>query len=469
MSLESDIGIDRAMPARPARLIAGRAAGDGAVLLLAGVLAELAVIGTLRPEALVLCGAMVLGTLAVLTLGRVYREPPGTGLQRSLGAWLAVMGAVLGLDALLLGLAAPHVPNPDSATLVWPAAFAALGATGLALRRSSGPRLLDPRETGGQPVYLAGALDDVVPVLRRLRAQPDSGLDVLGLFLDEETDGAGTALGAVYGVPILGHVDALPAAVARTGVDTVVAAPGSEARASALLHCFQAAAVEVLVPVPSGAPGTPARLRRVQGRPMTWRGRTAKAALDYGLGTLLTLMTLPLMGAIALAIKLESRGPVLFRQPRTGLNGQPVTIYKFRTMYHELSDVEAHVSAQREDPRVTRLGAWLRRTSLDELPQFLNVLQGRLSLVGPRPHAPGSRAGGLLFPDAVASYMARHRVKPGVTGFAQVNGWRGSTHTRHQLDQRVAHDLWYIDNWNVWLDLCILVRTPGAMLGKNVY
>jgi lipopolysaccharide/colanic/teichoic acid biosynthesis glycosyltransferase len=137
-------------------------------------------------------------------------------------------------------------------------------------------------------------------------------------------------------------------------------------------------------------------------------------------------------------------------------------------MHADCADPRGDVQATRGDRRVTRAGRFLRRTSLDELPQLVNVVTGTMSLVGPRPHAPGTRAGGSLFEEAVDRYAARHRVKPGITGWAQVNGWRGETDTVEKLRQRVEHDLYYIDNWSLWLDVTILLRTLLVVLkGRN--
>jgi exopolysaccharide biosynthesis polyprenyl glycosylphosphotransferase len=178
----------------------------------------------------------------------------------------------------------------------------------------------------------------------------------------------------------------------------------------------------------------------------------------------------PLMALVALAIRLESRGPVLFRQKRYGFNNELIEIYKFRSMYTGMADAEASRLVTRDDPRVTRVGRFIRRTSLDELPQLFNVVRGDLSLVGPRPHALKAKAVGRCYDDAVEDYFVRHKVKPGITGWAQINGWRGETDTQEKIEKRVEHDLYYIDNWTIFLDLYILARTPFALLAtENAY
>jgi exopolysaccharide biosynthesis polyprenyl glycosylphosphotransferase len=195
-----------------------------------------------------------------------------------------------------------------------------------------------------------------------------------------------------------------------------------------------------------------------------------KWLFDKIVATLALIALAPLMGLIALAIKLDSKGPVLFRQKRLGFNNEQIDVFKFRTMYADATDAEASKLVTKDDPRVTRVGRFLRKTSLDELPQFFNVAKGDLSLVGPRPHALKAKAADKLYADAVDGYFARHRVKPGVTGWAQINGWRGETDTQGKIQRRVEHDLYYIENWSVTFDLYILLMTPFALLkGDNAY
>ena len=189
-----------------------------------------------------------------------------------------------------------------------------------------------------------------------------------------------------------------------------------------------------------------------------WR-LIAKEIEDRILAACVLLLTAPLFGLIAIAIKLDSSGPVFFRQLRHGYNNRLIRVFKFRTLYDHAADPNAEKLSDDRDPRITRVGAVLRRTMLDELPQFINVLRGEMSVVGPRPHAMAAKAGGLLYRDAVPDYDARHRMKPGVTGWAQVNGWRGDTKTVEQIRQRVAYDLHYIDHWSIWMDLKIVFMT----------
>jgi Undecaprenyl-phosphate glucose phosphotransferase len=200
-------------------------------------------------------------------------------------------------------------------------------------------------------------------------------------------------------------------------------------------------------------------------RPISGWSWFLKTTSDYALATLFLIVLSPLMLIIALAIKLDSCGPILFRQYRVGFNDTPINVWKFRTMHATRADlVGPLVLVTRDDPRVTRVGRFLRRLSLDELPQLFNVLRGEMSIVGPRPHPLGARACDQLYEEAVERYAARHRVKPGITGWAQVNGWRGETDTFVKIQKRIEHDLYYIDNWSIWFDLLIVARTVAILL-----
>lgn len=191
-----------------------------------------------------------------------------------------------------------------------------------------------------------------------------------------------------------------------------------------------------------------------------------KNVSDFLFALLILLLLSPLMLGIALAVVLTSPGPAIFRQRRYGLNGEEIIVYKFRTMTVS-EDGARVVQAQKNDPRATKVGAFLRRTSLDELPQFINVLQGRMSIVGPRPHAVAHNE---LYRKLIRGYMLRHKVKPGITGWAQVNGWRGETEVLEKMQGRINHDLYYLRNWSLWLDLWIIMRTVLVVLRReNAY
>jgi Undecaprenyl-phosphate glucose phosphotransferase len=205
-------------------------------------------------------------------------------------------------------------------------------------------------------------------------------------------------------------------------------------------------------------------------RPLSSWNQFLKDALDKTIALVALVCLSPVMAVVAIAVKYESKGPVIFKQKRFGFNNKLIEVYKFRSMYTDRTDASAAKLVTKDDPRVTRVGRFIRRTSLDELPQLFNVLKGTLSLVGPRPHATQAKAAGGLYDQVVEGYFARHKVRPGITGWAQINGWRGETDTVEKITQRVKHDLEYIDQWSLGLDLYILAKTPLALLkSENAY
>ena len=186
---------------------------------------------------------------------------------------------------------------------------------------------------------------------------------------------------------------------------------------------------------------------------------------------LLLLILSPILIAHGDRVKLDSRGPVFFRQKRYGFNNELIEVFKFRSMHVDQCDTTASKLVTRDDPRVTRVGRFIRKASIDELPQLFNVVfKGNLSLVGPRPHALHAKAENRLYDQVVDGYFARHKVKPGITGWAQINGWRGETDTEEKIQRRVEHDLYYIENWSVFFDLYIVAMTPFALVkSENAY
>ena len=202
--------------------------------------------------------------------------------------------------------------------------------------------------------------------------------------------------------------------------------------------------------------------------PLTGISKLSKAIEDKVLSLIILLLISPILLMVAVAIKLDSPGPVFFRQNRTGWNGKKFSIWKFRSMYAEQQVVEVDElqQAKKNDPRITKIGAFIRKTSLDELPQLFNVITGEMSLVGPRPHAVQHDES---YSRRVTDYYVRHNIKPGITGLAQVRGYRGETKDMDLMTKRIESDIEYINNWSVWLDLTILARTTTAFTGKQAY
>ena len=203
--------------------------------------------------------------------------------------------------------------------------------------------------------------------------------------------------------------------------------------------------------------------------PLSLSNRVQKRVFDLAASIVALVLFAPLMVIVAVLIKLESHGPIFFRQIRVGEGNRQFEIFKFRSMRLESADPQGDASTQRDDPRITRIGKFIRRTSIDELPQLFNVLRGEMSMVGPRPHALGSLAGETLFWHVSQTYWIRHALKPGITGLAQIRGFRGATDTTEALQSRVRADLEYVSNWSLSLDILILLRTLRVVVHQNAY
>lgn len=337
--------------------------------------------------------------------------------------------------------------------------------------------LNDPEQRFASRAIIIGTAPDSGRLAHLLHRRGDRSLRLLGYVDDHNLPGVLEA----PPLPFLGPVEGLFTLVRRGAVDEVIIAPpwSSEERTLELLHRLSEYPVHVrLAPGLVGhhlashaltdAGGVP--LMRLLDRPISGWAAVIKRTEDIVLAATALVLLTPLLATIALVIKLDSPGPILFRQRRVGFNNLSFEMLKFRSMYQEQSEYEIRHQAVRGDPRVTRVGAILRRLSFDELPQLVNVLRGEMSVVGPRPHAPGTRAAGRPFEDVVGRYAARHRVKPGITGLAQVRGYRGETETEDKLTRRIDSDLEYIERWSLWLDLIIIARTAfGVLRMKNAW
>jgi Undecaprenyl-phosphate glucose phosphotransferase len=315
-------------------------------------------------------------------------------------------------------------------------------------------------------------------LIRSLAAQRDSDVHIIGVFDDRMDECSPTSCA---GVPKLGTIDDLVAFARATRVDLVIISLpiAEEDRILQILKKLWVLPVDICLSAHTNKlryrPRSYSYIGNVPvldvlDKPIADWGVVKKLLFDKIVGSVALVCALPVMAIIAIAIKLDSRGPVLFRQKRYGFNNEPIEIYKFRSLYVDQSDATASKLVTVGDPRVTRVGRFIRKTSLDELPQLFNVVAGKLSLVGPRPHALHAKAENRLYDEAVDGYFARHRVKPGVTGWAQIRGWRGETDSQEKIQQRVEHDLHYIENWSILLDLYILAQTPFAILRtENAY
>jgi Undecaprenyl-phosphate glucose phosphotransferase len=323
---------------------------------------------------------------------------------------------------------------------------------------------------GGEPT-------DVL--IREIHQQRDTDVRVIGLFDDRGDDRTPEG---VAGHPKLGTVDDLVEFARRTRVDLVIfSLPiSAETRILQMLKKLWVLPVDIRLSAHTNKLRFRPRAYSYIGsvpvldvfdRPITDWDVVMKWLFDKFVGSIALILLSPIMLLTALAIKLDSKGPVFFKQKRYGFNNELIEVYKFRSMRTDMADATASVLATKNDPRVTRVGRIIRKTSLDELPQLFNVVfKGNLSLVGPRPHAVHAKAENRRYDEAVDGYFARHRVKPGITGWAQINGWRGETDTHEKIQKRVEHDLYYIENWSVLFDLFILAKTPIALAKtENAY
>ena len=322
---------------------------------------------------------------------------------------------------------------------------------------------------------LVGGGEPALKVVSILAESQDSGLSVVGIFDDRGDDRLGRA---GEGLPRLGSIDDLISFVRATRIDTlIVTLPvPAEDRLLQILNRLWVLPVDIRL----SASGQKLHYRPraysyignlpcldVFDKPLGEWGPFLKSMFDKSIAAVAIVVLAPIMALVALAIKFDSKGPVLFKQKRFGFNNELIEVYKFRSMYTDRTDADASKLVSKGDSRVTKVGRFIRKSSLDELPQLFNVLKGNLSLVGPRPHPTKAKAGEALYENVVDSYFARHKVKPGITGWAQINGWRGETDTAEKIERRVEHDLYYIDNWSLTFDLYILLRTPLALLNTE--
>ncbi len=295
---------------------------------------------------------------------------------------------------------------------------------------------------------------------------------VIGIFDDR----IGRVPDQLLGVPLLGDTASLMEHRLLPYVDRIVitVSPSAQSRVRALIDKLRVLpnAVTLLLDDGFAAPQALSRLADapltlVSGRPEDEARAAAKRAQDLIIGSIATVLLLPVMAATALAVKLDSPGPVFFKQRRHGFNNEDILVWKFRSMRTDQADHGAHTQIQAGDARVTRVGRFIRKTSLDELPQLWNVLKGEMSLVGPRPHAPTMRTGDVESHRLVAEYAHRHRMKPGMTGWAAIKGSRGAVDTPESVRRRVALDIEYIERQSLWIDLYVMLMTVPCLLGDS--
>jgi Undecaprenyl-phosphate glucose phosphotransferase len=410
----------------------------------------------------VLC--LIWGLVRVSGIGRSERLLDALG---RVGFALMVSFMVVGV---LLALIRP-APPVMLATAVWCAISA---AAVIALRVLWWRRVRAWRAAGRLTpnIVVVGATDNARTLIERAKASGQ--VAILGIFDDR----IGRVPAELAGVPVLGDTKALLTHRIMPYVDRVVIAvpPQAQGRVRQLIERLKVLPNEISLFLDfEGEAEQSAALSRLAETPMARLSGAvqdesrlfAKRVEDLIIVALAMIPVLPVMALIALAVKLDSPGPVFFRQRRHGFNNEPIMVWKFRSMRHEAADATAARQVARDDQRVTRVGRIIRKLSLDELPQIFNVLKGEMSLVGPRPHAIGMKTGETESAKLVAEYAWRHRMKPGMTGWAAVRGSRGPVHTAEEVRRRVALDVEYIERQSIWFDLYILVMTLPCLLGDR--
>jgi Undecaprenyl-phosphate glucose phosphotransferase len=471
---------DRRGPFRPKILaptrlrLAGRLmtrmfqAGDALALLAAGAVVFAETDASI--QSLPVSAAGGLAVLTALSLFNTYAFSARQSLRRQLAKVFAAfaIGASVAVLALL-AVASPALLIPPMQ--IWtPVALALVSALHvgwwLVVRRWRASGRLTPNII---VVGATGAAERLIAAMLESRE-----VNILGLFDDR----AARSPKDIAGVPVLGDTKALLDHRIMPFVDRVVISVPSTARVrvAELIERLRVLPNEITLLLDGEDAADEARaigriadvpLALISGAPANEARALVKRAQDLVIGSLALAMALPIMGLVAIAIRLDTPGPILFRQRRHGFNNEEIVVWKFRSMKVESADARATRQISKDDDRVTRVGKFIRRTSLDELPQIFNVLSGQMSLVGPRPHAIGMMTGDVESARLVAEYAHRHRMKPGMTGWAAVHGSRGPVDTPELVQKRVAYDVEYIQRQSFWLDMWIMLITIPCLLGDS--
>lgn len=428
----------------------------------------------------------VIGAFAfvqILQTGRAYRVEHYVRPLRQLGH-LAVAGVPAGALVAICYYALIPIGDTNLAALLgWGFLTAAMLVIGRLILVRIGMSLVKTHGVLRRNVVLIGDPDLARDLIRRYREEEgaDGLLTFVALFDDGYMPGEiSVPPVAPYGVPLKGGLADLLEFVKHNAVDTVVITKSWDdpAAISAIANQMYQIAADVIVELdPDRFMLNYANLTRLAGEPaLQVQQQPLKGSLgllkgveDYVVATLGLILVAPVLLLAAIAIKLDSPGPVLFRQPRVGLNNKVFPCFKLRTMRVDPAD-DGSRGTRRDDPRITRVGAFLRATSIDELPQLMNVLRGEMSVVGPRPHVPNMKVATNVRYEAIRQYVARYRMKPGITGWAQINGMRGGINTLEKAERGVELDLFYIEHWSIWFDIRIMLLTiTKGMAGPAVF
>jgi Undecaprenyl-phosphate glucose phosphotransferase len=425
--------------------------------------------------AVILSGALL--SVLFLNMADAYQfrilSRPARNLHRVLIAWTAALGALATAGFLLKW--------SEDFSRVWFGTWFIAGFAALVVLRLVVAQLVKRWARNGiieRRAVIVGGGQGAETLIRSVEAQPDNDIRICGIF-DDRDDRRSPPI--VAGYPKLGTVSELLEFARIAHIDMlIVSLPlTAESRVLSLLKKLWVLPVDIRLSAHTHnlhfRPRSYSFIGQVPmldifDKPINDWDSVAKRSFDIVFSLFGIILFSPVMIATAIAIKLDSKGPILFRQKRHGFNNEEIEVLKFRSMFTEQCDPTARQAVTKNDPRVTRVGRFIRKTSIDELPQFFNALFGSLSLVGPRPHAVSAQSHDTLFYEVVDGYFARHRVKPGVTGWAQISGWRGEIDSRDKIRMRTEYDLDYIENWSIWFDLKILFLTPIRLLrAENAY
>jgi len=423
-------------------------------------------LGSFAPEYRALALITLLGSVPVYSALRVYHKRFGyvSGLLRILAGWVVLLAGVLAFSVLSGYAAVDTGVMRDWAFY----GFVVQAATFIPLRFLATRHAKQLRENRTSVIIGNG------PIAQTLAERLRYRVPLLGLVTLQPDDTAGAA----GGCEVIGHLAELRDLVTRENVRRVYIALSLEHFTlieTLYIDMLDLSVDVVWVPDLSSMTLLNQSISQIEQMPAIYLNETTRSShpaavfskelADRSLAFLGLLALSPLFAVVAVAVKMSSPGPVFFRQPRHGWNGDIIKVWKFRSMRVH-AEGEVAQQATRSDSRVTRVGAFIRKTSIDEIPQLINVLLGEMALVGPRPHAVSHNQ---YYSDKILAYMARHRIKPGITGLAQISGLRGETETIEKMQLRVAKDLDYINHWSLWLDLKILVKTPFTLFSRDIY
>ncbi|WP_240007073.1 exopolysaccharide biosynthesis polyprenyl glycosylphosphotransferase [Pseudaquidulcibacter saccharophilus] len=400
------------------------------------------------------------------------RPSPLKHFLNTLGAIVIAMPLAIVIGFLVSGISArPWQETVGEATFM----VASAGVILLITHTISAAVVKRLSESGffSMNIVVVGATKQAKVLINKLKAGGD--FNFLGIFDDRLS----RAPKEINGVPVLGDLDALMEWSQLPTIDRVVITVSSAAQERVLQLTEKLRSMPNKLVLAIDMQGFEVDgitignlgafpVAYVSGSPEDAKRAFWKRVQDLTLSIMALILLSPIMLATAIAIKLESKGPVFFRQKRHGFNNQEFYCFKFRSMFIEQCDYQAAQQVVQDDPRVTKIGKFIRKTSIDELPQLFNVILGDMSLVGPRPHAIGMKTGDDLSEKLVSDYAHRHRIKPGITGWAAIHGSRGPVHTPEEVEERVNYDVEYIENSGLWMDLYIIMMTIPSLLGDKV-